>query len=135
MYAQVIVDISNDAVDRVFDYIALPDTKIGMRVRVPFGKGGSVSEGYVVGISDNSDVPEDKIKYMYRMLFRLAVTSRIHIIVTISEDKIVNINDDCYTYFDKIINISNYEETNEKITFFRKENDKFVEYLDLVKEL
>ena len=23
----------------------------------------------------------------------------------------------------------------EKITFFRKENDKFVEYLDLVKEL
>ena len=78
---------------------------------------------------------EDKIKYMYRMLFRLAVTSRIHIIVTISEDKIVNINDDCYTYFDKIINISNYEETNEKITFFRKENDKFVEYLDLVKEL
>ena len=52
-----------------------------------------------------------------------------------AKDKIVNINDDCYTYFNKIINISNYEETNKKIIFLKKENDKFVEYLDLVKEL
>ena len=78
---------------------------------------------------------EDNVKYIYRMLFRLAVLSRIHIIVTISDDKSFDINDECYSYYDKIINISNYEEKNKKITFLKKENDKFMEYLDLVKEL
>ena len=47
MYAQVIVDISNDAVDRVFDYVALPDTQIGMRVSVPFAN--RIVLGYVIG--------------------------------------------------------------------------------------
>lgn len=60
MYAQVVVDISNDAVDRVYDYIALPDTEIGMRVRVPFA--GRVVLGYVVGLSDHSDFAPSKIK-------------------------------------------------------------------------
>ena len=36
MYAQVVVEISNDAVDRVFDYQALENTQVGMRVSVPF---------------------------------------------------------------------------------------------------
>ncbi len=68
MFAQVILSISHMDIDRVFDY-AVPEeleqrVGIGMRVRVPFGKGGSVSEGYVVKITDTSDVPEDKIKYI-----------------------------------------------------------------------
>ena len=60
MYAQVIVDISNDAVDRVFDYIALPDTQIGMRVKVPFANRAVL--GYVIGLSETSSVDSSKIK-------------------------------------------------------------------------
>ncbi len=60
MYAQVIVDISNDAVDKVFDYIALPDTKVGMRVSVPFANRAVL--GYVVALCEDTKVDKTKIK-------------------------------------------------------------------------
>ena len=60
MIAKVIVDISNDAVDRVFDYIAKEDTQIGMRVKVPFAHRNVL--GYVVGLTDKTDVDLSKIK-------------------------------------------------------------------------
>lgn len=68
MFAQVILSISHADIDRVFDY-AVPENmcgqvKIGMRVRVPFGKGKNLSEGYVVGVSEDSLVPKEKIKYI-----------------------------------------------------------------------
>ncbi len=60
MYAQVVVDIANDAVDRIFDYVALPDTKIGMRVKVPFAS--RLVLGYVIGLSETTDCDLNKIK-------------------------------------------------------------------------
>ncbi len=60
MYARVIVDISNDAVDRVFDYLALPGTLIGMRVRVPFANRTVL--GYVIGLSEETYFDNSKIK-------------------------------------------------------------------------
>ena len=60
MYAQVIVDISNDAVDRVFDYVALNDTQIGMRVKVPFGARSVL--GYVINLSETTNFNETKVK-------------------------------------------------------------------------
>jgi len=60
MYAQVIVDISNDAVDRVFDYVALPDTKVGMRVSVPFANRAVL--GYVVALTEDTNFDKTKIK-------------------------------------------------------------------------
>lgn len=71
MFVQVILSISHMDIDRVFDY-AVPENmlervKIGMRVRVPFGRGGSVSEGYVVGVTEHSEVPNEKIKYIREM--------------------------------------------------------------------
>ncbi|MBR2969781.1 MAG: primosomal protein N' [Clostridia bacterium] len=60
MYAQVIVDISNDAVDRVFDYLALPDTEVGMRVRVPFANRTVL--GYVIGLKSDTSFDNTKIK-------------------------------------------------------------------------
>ncbi len=66
MFAQVILSISHMDIDRVFDYAVPAEleaaVKVGMRVRVPFGRGGSVSEGYVVNTMTSSDVPEDKMK-------------------------------------------------------------------------
>ena len=71
MFAQVILSISHNDIDRVFDY-AVPEkfegkAKRGMRVRVPFGKGGNITEGYIVGLKDTTDVPEDKIKNIVYM--------------------------------------------------------------------
>ena len=66
MYAQVIVDIQNDAVDRVFDYLPLTDTKIGMRVLVPFA--GRTVLGYVIGFSETSSFDASKIKTIKKNL-------------------------------------------------------------------
>ena len=60
MYAQVIVDISNDAVDKVFDYVALPNTQVGMRVRVPFANRTIL--GYVVALSETTNFDANKVK-------------------------------------------------------------------------
>lgn len=60
MIAEVVVDISNDSVDRVYDYVALEDTAVGMRVKVPFAN--RVVLGYVVKLKDFSDVEQSKLK-------------------------------------------------------------------------
>lgn len=60
MYAQVIVDIPNDAVDKVFDYIALTDTQVGMRVKVPFA--GRTVLGYVLSLCETTNFDPNKVK-------------------------------------------------------------------------
>ena len=65
-YADVIVDISHEKVDRPFQY-RIPQelgqtVYPGVRVHVPFGKGNRDKVGYVVDVSDRADYPADKIK-------------------------------------------------------------------------
>ncbi|MDE6200968.1 MAG: primosomal protein N' [Clostridiales bacterium] len=60
MIAKVIVDISASEVDRVFDYRAIDCAVRGSRVTVPFGR--QTTEGYVIDITENTDVPQDKLK-------------------------------------------------------------------------
>ena len=60
MYAQVVVEISNDAVDKVFDYHALENTQVGMRVGVPFAN--RVVQGVVLSLSETTSYDESKIK-------------------------------------------------------------------------
>lgn len=68
MFAEIIVDISNSEVDRIFDYsIQHSDAiKIGSRVLIPFGK--RTIEGYVINIKSSSDVPTDKLKEVIKVL-------------------------------------------------------------------
>ena len=67
MFADVIVDITNTEVDKIFEY-SFDDCKItlGSRVVVPFGK--KVIEGIVIGVKDTSKYPVDKIKPILRIL-------------------------------------------------------------------
>ena len=61
-YANVIVDLSAEAVDRQFSY-AVPegmDVQPGQLVQVPFGP--RTLEGFVVSLSDSCDVPPEKVK-------------------------------------------------------------------------
>ncbi len=60
MYAKVIVDIAHSQVDKVFEYSCPPETKVGCRVKVPFG--GRIIEGFVIGVEDSSAFAAEKIK-------------------------------------------------------------------------
>lgn len=65
-YADVIIDISHEKVDRPFQY-RIPEAlseqvQVGVCVRVPFGKGNHLRKGYVVGISGTADYDLVKIK-------------------------------------------------------------------------
>lgn len=60
MYAQVIVDVAHSQVDRIFEYSCPPGTVAGCRVKVPFG--GRVIDGFVLGVSENSSYPPEKVK-------------------------------------------------------------------------
>ena len=53
MVYEVIVDISNSEVDKVFDYHAPFPVEVGERVLVPFGR--RQLEGYVIGVKEKSD--------------------------------------------------------------------------------
>lgn len=65
-YANIIVDISHEKVDRPFQY-KIPDglkgkLEEGMCVQVPFGMGNHLRQGYVVEITDKAEFPDEKQK-------------------------------------------------------------------------
>lgn len=66
MYADIIIDIAHEAVDRVFEY-RVPkslekEISIGKTVFVPFGKGNKKRSGYVVGLKEKADFDPAKVK-------------------------------------------------------------------------
>lgn len=66
IYADVIIDISHEKVDRPFQYRIPADLQnkltVGMGVSVPFGAGNKLRKGYVIGISDKPSYEVEKIK-------------------------------------------------------------------------
>ena len=65
-FANIIVDISLEKLDRTFQY-RIPEElqdvlKEGMQVRVPFGNGGRILTGYVLELTDNCEWNEEKLK-------------------------------------------------------------------------
>ena len=66
MIFEVIVDISNSEVDRVFDYIGDESVKVGSRVSVPFGKRNI--EGFVINKKEQSNVDQTKLKKISKVL-------------------------------------------------------------------
>ena len=65
-YANVIVDISMEKLDRTFQY-RIPealrkDLRVGMQVVVPFGKGTRTLTGYVVELTDVCEFEPARLK-------------------------------------------------------------------------
>ena len=62
MYAEIIVDIASEQVDRVFTYRVPDDMTLlpGMRVRVPFGP--RQKEGFVIRLTETAKLDESRIK-------------------------------------------------------------------------
>ncbi len=71
MYAKVILSLKNKEVDKVFDYF-VPQQYcplcVGVRVIVPFGKGNKSTEGYVVDVAEQTEVPSQKLKSIIKVL-------------------------------------------------------------------
>ena len=71
-YANVIIDISHEKVDRPFQY-RIPDSlkeklAVGMCVQIPFGTGNRKRKGYVIEITGKNEYPEEKIKEIDRII-------------------------------------------------------------------
>ncbi len=70
MYADIIIDITHEKLDKVFQY-RIPSElegilEVGTEVIVPFGRGNKETGGYVIGFSETADYDEDKIKFILR---------------------------------------------------------------------
>ena len=64
MYAQIIIDITSDALDRAYTY-RIPegmDVYTGDRVSIPFGVSNAIKTGYVVGLTEHVDYDPSKVK-------------------------------------------------------------------------
>ena len=71
MYADIIVDITHEKLDKVFQY-RIPShlegmLKVGTEVVVPFGKGNKEINGYVTGFSERAEYAPEKIKEILRI--------------------------------------------------------------------
>lgn len=65
-FADIIIDISHEAIDRTFQYKIpeelLDDVRIGTEVSIPFGRGDHIRRGYVIDIVDTPSYDIDKMK-------------------------------------------------------------------------
>ncbi len=66
VYANIIIDISTDKLDRPFTY-RVPEeltgsVALGSAVRIPFGRGNREIKGYVIGLTGSTELPENVIK-------------------------------------------------------------------------
>lgn len=72
LYANIIVDISQEKLDRTFSYL-VPDSMqnlihIGDVVAIPFGKGNRLTKGYVVELTGITQYEESKMKSIQEIL-------------------------------------------------------------------
>ncbi len=59
-FASVVIDQDVKALDKEFEYISLPEVKVGQRVFVPFGN--RILQGFVVSINEKSNYDISKLK-------------------------------------------------------------------------
>ncbi len=68
MYANIIIDIAHEKVDRTFQYLVPPQLEqviaVGSQVRAPFGSGNANRTGYVLELTDQAEIAPEKIKML-----------------------------------------------------------------------
>ena len=79
LYANIIVDISQEKLDRTFSYL-VPETMqnlihIGDVVEVPFGKGNRLTKGYVVELTGTTQYQISKMKPVQEILVGIDQTT------------------------------------------------------------
>lgn len=73
-YGKVIINQLNINIDQLYDYkipLKLTDEiKVGQRVIVPFGRGNKKIDGFVIKITDQCNINENKLKEIYQIVDR-----------------------------------------------------------------
>lgn len=80
MYANIIVDITNEQLDRVFQYLIPPhmDVRVGSQVLVSFGKGNRRIKGYVIEVTEQAEFDISRMKSIEEVLDNgIAVESQL----------------------------------------------------------
>jgi len=71
IYADIIIEISHEQLDRPFQYIIPEDMRgivsVGTPVTVPFGKANRMLNGYVIELKDKADYPVEKLKQIEKV--------------------------------------------------------------------
>lgn len=71
IFADVIVDISHEKLDRSFQYLVPEELEkeihVGMVAAIPFGNGNRERKGYIVGLSEKPKYNPQKLKPLYRL--------------------------------------------------------------------
>jgi len=78
IYANIIVNISHENLDRTFQYI-IPSplqsvVEIGSYVRIPFGKSNRLIEGYVLEITEKAEYDTSKLKEIKEVVIDSSLT-------------------------------------------------------------
>ncbi len=124
-YAQIIIDITNKKVDKIFHYAIPDDIKpnicIGMRVFVPFGKGNRLREGYVIGFIDVTDIDDIYIKNIYSLPDDYAIFSHsmIEVAKFMADEYYCSLSEALQCIMPKIIKDKTYKYANIN---YEKEN-------------
>ena len=82
-YADVIIDISHEQVDRPFQY-RIPDAlrgqiEPGTPVKVPFGKGDGTRLGFVISLSGTPEIDPGRIKEIFEIAKQERETDAVRI--------------------------------------------------------
>ncbi len=71
-YANIVIDISHEKLDKTFQYKVPEQWKeelsVGMQVEIPFGKGSRKTTGYVVELTDTPEYDLEKMKEITRIV-------------------------------------------------------------------
>lgn len=82
MYANIIIDITHEKLDKIFQYSIPPglegQLEVGTEVSVPFGRANKETAGYVVGFAEKPDYAPEKIKpVLGKAQGRMAASSKL----------------------------------------------------------
>ncbi len=73
-FAEIIVDISHEKVDRPFEYIVpesmAEDVHVGSQVEIPFGKGNKIIKGFVLNLKETAQFDPSKLKNIFGIVPR-----------------------------------------------------------------
>ena len=77
MVAEVIVDVLNSEVDKIFEYIIPKDHCIKKGARVLLSFGNRTIEGYVMNIKETSTYPIEKLKPIGKVLDDFTISDEL----------------------------------------------------------
>lgn len=136
MIANVLIDTLGVVGDKIYDYKIpdnlIKDIEIGKRVLVYFGRGKNLIPALVIGINENSEYEEDKIKDIVEILDEEVIVHQYLI------DLIKYMRDNYFcTYIDALrCVLPSLEQVKRKETYSLLENDKQIdEKYELIIEL